>query len=118
MCCCCLSLVFPGAVPWRCSDFFFRILIAGDAGIGKTALLHRFLYDTFTDEKVRTPIGIKHKVSMPPNGRTGGGNSSAYKALSSATSRCRSQDSIMVHLREPFAADDMLAKLFVVSGIS
>lgn len=64
-------------------DFFFKVIIAGNAGVGKSALMQRFLFDEYTEGRVTLPVGVK----------------------------CR--ETVMVQLREPFAVDDMLAKLIL-----
>ncbi len=39
------------------SDFLFKVVLAGDAGVGKSCLLIRFADDTFTENYYST-IGV------------------------------------------------------------
>ena len=43
---------------WRCSDHTFRLLLVGDSGIGKSALLTRFAAETFNPEYTAT-VGVE-----------------------------------------------------------
>ena len=45
----------------NCDKQLFKILIIGDAGVGKSCLLERFSDDTYTDEN-RTSIGVDFKI--------------------------------------------------------
>ena len=57
-------------------DYLFKIVLIGDAGVGKTAIVHRFKYNTFVERHAST-IGVdftlktmqvddkKIKVSLP-----------------------------------------------------
>lgn len=38
-------------------DYLFKIVLIGDAGVGKSALVHRFRYNTFVDQQAST-IGV------------------------------------------------------------
>lgn len=42
-------------------DHLFKIIILGDSGVGKTAILNRFSDDTFT-ETYSTTVGIDFKI--------------------------------------------------------
>lgn len=42
-------------------DFLFKILLVGQTNVGKTALLHRFVDDTFRDQSFST-IGVDYKL--------------------------------------------------------
>ncbi len=38
-------------------DYLFKIVLIGDAGVGKSAIVHRFKYNTFVDRHAST-IGV------------------------------------------------------------
>ena len=38
-------------------DYLFKIVLIGDAGVGKTAIVHRFKYNTFVERHAST-IGV------------------------------------------------------------
>lgn len=38
----------------QCSDFFFKILLIGDSGVGKSCVLLRFTDNTFSDQAVNS----------------------------------------------------------------
>lgn len=42
-------------------DHLFKIIILGDSGVGKTAILNRFSDDTF-NETYSTTVGIDFKI--------------------------------------------------------
>ncbi|EGB04526.1 hypothetical protein AURANDRAFT_72509, partial [Aureococcus anophagefferens] len=44
-------------------DHLFKVLLIGDAGVGKSSLLLRFTEDTF-DEHLGSTIGVDFKVKM------------------------------------------------------
>ena len=44
-----------------CSDYFFKILLIGDSGVGKSCLLLRFADDSWTDSHIST-IGVDFKI--------------------------------------------------------
>jgi Ras-related protein Rab-18 len=44
-------------------DHLFKLLLVGDAGVGKSSMLLRFTDDTF-DEALQSTIGVDFKVKM------------------------------------------------------
>ena len=48
-------------------DYLFKIVLIGDAGVGKTAIVHRFKYNTFVERHAST-IGVDFtlKVMVTP----------------------------------------------------
>jgi GTPase SAR1 family protein len=53
----------------RGSDYLFKILMVGDANVGKTSLLHRFCGHTFDDEhwlSYDATIGVDFVRCAPP----------------------------------------------------
>ncbi|XP_065674578.1 ras-related protein Rab-43 [Hydra vulgaris] len=42
-------------------DYLFKIVLIGDAGVGKTAIVHRFKYNTFVDRHAST-IGVDFTI--------------------------------------------------------
>ena len=38
-------------------DYLFKLVLIGDAGVGKSALVHRFKYNTYVDRQAST-IGV------------------------------------------------------------
>jgi hypothetical protein len=127
-------------------DFFFKIIVAGDAGVGKSSLVNRFLYDAFSDTRISLPVGPKHSVRAsctcvgtrwPPrplllphkgshvpkrNAGCAGWAHPDLKRLPPSSTFCNLnvsslQETILVQLREPFATDDMIAKLIVVRRV-
>ena len=51
-------------------DYLFKILIIGDSGVGKSALLNRYCDDFYTDNYIST-IGVDFKVkTIEVNGLT------------------------------------------------
>ena len=42
-------------------DYLFKILIIGESGVGKTALLVRFMENSFTSDYITT-IGVDYRV--------------------------------------------------------
>ena len=54
--CMCESYVCP------IRDFFFKVIIAGNAGVGKSALMQRFLFDEYNEGRVTLPVGVKCRV--------------------------------------------------------
>lgn len=61
----------------------FKILIVGNADVGKSAFIRRFVLDSFSPLKSTKPTGLKY------------------------------HEDVLVQLREPFAMEDMLAKLLI-----
>lgn len=49
------------SVRGRQNDFTFKIVLAGDSGVGKSCLMTRFVDDSFTDEQAST-IGLDFKT--------------------------------------------------------
>ena len=91
-----------------CSELIFKIIVVGNTDVGKSALIRRFIHDSFSAIKSTKPVGAKYKVlyasccfSITRRGFTG------FNVL-------HSQEEILVNLREPFAIDDMLARLVIV----
>lgn len=52
------ALVKGRGMPPRAEKVELRICVAGEAGVGKTSLIHRFVYDSFDDRYVVT-LGAK-----------------------------------------------------------
>ena len=51
------------------ADFVFKIIIVGEAGVGKSCLLRRYADQTFTENYINT-IGVDFKVrTLEMNGR-------------------------------------------------
>jgi Ras-related protein Rab-1A len=46
-------------------DFLFKVVILGDSGVGKSALMLRFADDTFNDSFVST-IGVDYVIYRLP----------------------------------------------------
>ena len=44
-------------------DFLFKVLLIGDSGVGKTALLNRFVRDEFPDRHAPT-IGVEFAIKI------------------------------------------------------
>ena len=42
-------------------DYLFKIVLIGDAGVGKTAIVHRFKYNTFVERHAST-IGVDFTI--------------------------------------------------------
>ena len=42
-------------------DYLFKIVLIGDAGVGKTAIVHRFKYNTFVEKHAST-IGVDFTI--------------------------------------------------------
>ena len=42
-------------------DYLFKIVLIGDAGVGKTSIVHRFKYNTFVDRYAST-IGVDFTI--------------------------------------------------------
>ena len=53
------------------ADYMFKLLLIGDAGVGKSSILLRFTDDTF-DDHLQSTIGVDFKVKMinTPDGKT------------------------------------------------
>jgi GTPase SAR1 family protein len=51
------------------SEVIFKVIVVGNADVGKSALIRRFVFDSFTPLKSTAPVGVDHKVSEPCRGR-------------------------------------------------
>ena len=85
------------------------MIIVGNAGVGKTSFLQRFLTDTFNIVKTNGNTGVKHKVLQ-----TLKTSAERLVVIPSPHAAVISQETALVALREPFALDDMIARLCMV----
>mmetsp|Transcript_28800 Transcript_28800/g.35374 ORF Transcript_28800/g.35374 Transcript_28800/m.35374 type:complete len:89 (-) Transcript_28800:831-1097(-) len=51
------------AIDANSYDFLFKLLLVGEADVGKSSILLRFTDDTFSEEQTST-IGVDFKVKM------------------------------------------------------
>ena len=57
---CCTSHTQHGSARY---DHLFKVVVIGDAGVGKSSILLRFTDDTF-EEQMQSTIGVDFKVKM------------------------------------------------------